>query len=557
MLSSLHIENVAVVKCADIDFTQGFSVLTGETGAGKSIIIDSINVLVGNKTGRELIRTGEEKATVSAQFDCVGAELAEHLGQIGIDAPDGCVILQKTLSRDGKSTSRINGRNVTQSALREIGARLVSIHGQNDTRALLSKDAHMELIDSFASDKLSPALASYRADYDLLCEKKRRLAALETDEAEKLRRREMLEYQINDIDALRLKDGEEERLEAENARLSNLEKISKNVNFAERALGKSEKGSAYLLERAATALGQLSDAIPEAGQIADRLMEYSYEISDIADRVAGFAEEPEGDPTVLIDKIQTRLEAISRLKRKYGATVADVLAYRADASKRLEELDGADKLGGELSREIDALEKKTDAAAREISRIRREASESSSGRIAEVLSFLDMPKVKFTAAVTPCEKNRNGCDDVEFMISANPGEPFMPLAKTASGGELSRVMLAIRCVLNADGGAECSIYDEVDTGISGKTSRKVGLKLLDVSKGGQVVCVTHSAQIASLADTHYKISKSDADGRTETSVAVLDAEQRVGEIARILGGIDVTEAQLAAARDMIDRKDVR
>ena len=549
MLASLHIENAAVIKTADIDFERGFMVLSGETGAGKSIVIDSIHLLSGSRLSRDMIRTGEESLSVSAVFTDCRREAIELLDSYGIGC-DGSVMVTRTLARDGKGTVRINGRTATQSLLRDLCRLLINIHGQNENQRLMQKSAQIDILDSYAES--SNLRAAYAQIYRELVETKEKILALQSNTAEKLRMRDMLRYQIEEIAVARLKLGEEEALEAESKRLSSMEKIHAQTNLAYRALYGSEKSATVLLERAASALEKIGDVLPEAVEGAKRLTEFRYEIEDIADTVQRYADADE-DVTVRLNKIEGRLGTISKLKRKYGADVSEILAFRERAQAELDSIENADMIREELEKEGRALEVKARGLAAEIHEKRRAAAQEIHARVSETLTFLDMPKVRFSIALRESEALRaDGGDTVEFLISANAGEELAPLEKIASGGELSRIMLALKSVLSDKDGVETVIFDEVDAGISGKTSRKVGLKLREIARQIQVICVTHSAQIASLADTHFLISKSDETGRTETRIETLDGEGRITEVARILGGIDVTEAQRAAAREMIE-----
>lgn len=549
MLESLHIENAAVIKCADIDLENGFMVLSGETGAGKSIVIDSINLLSGNRLSRDMIRTGEERMLVSAVFTECRSEAVELLDSYGISC-DGSLMVSRTLSRDGKSTVKINGRTVTQGLLRDLCRLLINIHGQNENQRLMQKSAQIEILDSYAEN--GALRAEYAAVYRELLDTQEKLEELDSNTAEKLRMRDMLRYQIEEIAAARLKPGEEETLEAESKRLSAMEKIHAQTRLAYRALYGSEKSASVLLERAASALEKIGDVLPEAAEGAKRLSEFRYEIEDIADTVQRYAEDDE-DPTVRLNKIESRLSTISKLKRKYGADVAEILAFREKAQEELDTIDNADVIREDLTKACRALETKARALAKSLHEGRRTAAENIHTRVSETLAFLDMPKVRFSISLTASERLRaDGGDIVEFLISANAGEELQPLEKIASGGELSRIMLALKSVLSDKDGVSTVIFDEVDAGISGKTSRKVGMKLREIAKQIQVICVTHSAQIASLADKHFLISKSDETGRTETRIDELDGEGRVAEVARILGGIDVTETQRAVAREMIE-----
>ena len=553
MLTALHIENIAVVKNVDIDFGQGFTVLTGETGAGKSVIIDGINMLIGSKVSSEIIRNGEAYALCEGVFGCLSSNTLQKLEGIGIEAEDGELIVSAKLTLDGKTTYRINGRTVTKTILREIGKSLISIHGQHDSRALLDKNSYVFMIDLYG--KTDADREEYQLVYREIEDYRKKLKEITLDAEAKAREREMLEYQIKDIDAKKLKDGEEEVLEAEKLRLGSIEKINKHVNFAYRLLQGGERGAdaSYLLSRASEQLAKISDVIPEAREISEKLLDMSYEISDIASSVKGFVDDE--DPDEKLDRVETRLEAISSLKRKYGKDIKTILAFRERAAARLDEIELSDEKCEEYKKQISILEKKAQVLCDSLTQKRLVAANSASEKILDALSYLDMPSVKLEIAVSPADDfTPTGKDKIDLLIATNPGEPMQHMADIASGGEMARIMLAVKSVLNENSGVDTEIYDEIDTGISGKTSRKIGIKMHDISKRGQVICVTHSAQIATLADNHYLISKREIDGRAETGIHLIFGEERVNEAARLLGGINITEAQRQAARDMIEDK---
>ena len=550
MLTSLQIENIAVIRRVSMEFHSGFSALTGETGAGKSLLIDSLNLLLGNRVSRELVRTGQSKASVSAVFEALPEPLLSELSEMGVSCEDGVLLLQKTLFADGKSQTRMNGQIVTQAMQRKVAGMLVSIHGQADSQKLLQKAGHLSLVDAYC--KPDAELDAYRAVYRAYREIEAKLAARSADNAENLRRKEMLRYQIADIDALKLREGEEEAAEKERDRLLNLEKLNQNADLAYRALSGGEKiNAAALVRRAESAIGALSGIVEGAEELVERLSRIESELTDISETAYAFLDNDTEDPTARIDRLETRLEEIAKLKRKYGPTVAEVLAFCNRAAEELELIGCSDERREELEAECKRLRGETEKLAGVLHRKRANAVREITKQVTETLAFLDMPKVRFDIALSPCEPNENGMDDAEFLIASNPGEPLLPMTKIASGGELSRIMLAIRSVINDRDGAETVVFDEIDTGISGKTSRKIGIKLLQTSKTAQVLCVTHSAQIASLADTHYLVSKTEREGRSETDVRELTDPERVEEIARILGGIEITNAQREAAREMI------
>lgn len=552
MLTSLHIENIAVIRRADLDLTKGFSALTGETGAGKSMIVDSINLLLGNRATREIIRSGEASATVSAVFEELSDLVVEHIHEMGFDVEDASVMLSRTIGADGRSQTRLNGRVITQAMQREIVGLLISIQGQADSQTLLQKGKHRELLDAYGTSK--DTLVDYRFAFEELKKCRKEMQELSQDSAEKLRLSEMLKYQIEDIDSMKLRDGEEEALIKERDRLSNIERINKQTGMICRLLRDSEKGNAYdVIRRAETVLQSLSGLVDDADNLSSRLSFAASEIEDVAETVRSYMDDDREDPTARIDRIEGRLEGIAKLKRKYGVDVAAVLAFRADAAARLEALETSDERLAELQKQVEKLTKTAEKQAVVLRETRKKAAKEIVKQVTESLAFLDMPKVKFEISILPAELGEHGGDDIEFLIATNPGEPLLPLSKIASGGELSRIMLALRSVLNDHDGVDTVIFDEIDTGVSGKTSRKIGIKLKETAKSGtQVLCVTHSAQIASLADNHYRITKHERDGRAETDVLLLGENERIDEIARILGSIEPTEAQRNAAREMIE-----
>ena len=560
MLLSLHIENIAVIKCIDFEFSKGFMVLTGETGAGKSIVIDSINLLLGAKAERELIRTGAESATVSGLFGELSEYTLSKLSELGVvPDDDGQIMLQRTVTTDGRSRIYINGRSVALAVLKSIAPYLVTVHGQSDTAALVDSKNHIELLDVVAG--CGELLEKYRASYKSLTEIRKEISDINERMRESERLREILQYQISDIDSVAPYENEEEELVDKKVKIKNSEKITKNSEFVYKALKGSEKGGvSYLLDRSVTALSQISDVVPQFSEYSDRLREILYQVDDIAEEVYAVLSEIDDDPTDTLNKIESRLDKISKLKRKYGLTVADVLAFRERAATELDSIENADAILKSLSARERAAYNEAVALADELHRARLAVKDLLESSVKQTLEFLDMPKVVFFISlkerVSGEEKDltSDGYDEVEFYISANRGADAQPLSKIASGGELSRIMLALKSVIADKDGVPTVIYDEIDTGVSGKTARKIGIKMLSLSKTSQLFCITHSAQIASLADSHFLISKSDVSGSTETRVDTLDYDGRIAELSRILGGIDITESQRAAARDMLEEK---
>lgn len=555
MLKSLHIQNMAVIKDIEIDFNEGLSVLTGETGAGKSVITDSINFLVCNKIARDLLRSGEKKALVSAVFSDLSEKSLNALHELGFDAEDSEITLERSLTSEGRSVCRVDGRGVTQQLMRKVGSCLISIHGQHDSLRLSDENERFELIDTFS--KTDDKLAEYREKYYRWKQLKSDISAVRKNSLELLRMKDMLEFQIKEITSAKLKNGEEEELVREREKLRSAERIKKHTDAAARTLCANEKGitASSLALRAAEAVAKVADVVPEFAELAARLRSCTYELDDISAELQRIVAESDldSDPTKRLDEIESRLALITRLKRKYGSTVEEIIEFGEKAKSDLDTIENSDGCIEELMAEEIKLREELSIKAKGISAARREASMIIEKEVCEILHFLDMPKVRFSITVSESEDfNDYGKDTVEFLIAANPGEPLLPLSKSASGGELSRVMLAIKCAVAGADSISTLIFDEVDSGISGKTSRKVGIKLKQAAGSAQVLSVTHSAQIASLAHTHLWVSKTEVEGRAETTVTELDDSGRIEETARILGGINVSESQRLAAIDMIN-----
>ncbi len=560
MLYSLHVENMAVIRSVDMDFRRGFSAITGETGAGKSVMIAAISLLIGAKAERDIIRTGEMQAQVSGLFGELPDAALRQLAELGV-YPDeeGNILVQRTVSREAPSQVRMNGRSVALATLKAVMPEMLSIHGQNDTHALADPESHGTLLDLYAEN--GEYLKAYREQYDVYERTRREMESLKGQMHERERRMEMLRYQLQDIDAVAPRDGEEEELVDRKVRLKSSERIRKHADFAFRALKGSEKGSvAYLLDRTATALSQIADVVTPCADYAERLRDMLYQVSDIAEEIYAVQEDLEGEGEDIND-IEERLERLSRLKRKYGLTLADVLAYKARAEAELYELTHAEDRIEELEARLKAVYEDAVKKACILHDRRTEAAGQLEKLVKDTLSFLDMPKVVFFASIKEEYKGGqrvlypNGCDRMEFFISANSGADPQPMAKIASGGELARIMLALKCALADKQSVHTLIFDEIDAGVSGKTARKIGMKLKELAREVQVLCVTHSAQIASLADTHFLIRKTDEDGSTQTHMQTLDREGRLAELSRILGGLEVTAAQRRAAEDMLAATD--
>ena len=549
MLEVLHIENIAVVKKIDIELSAGMTVLTGETGAGKSIIIDSLNLISGARADKELIRSGETRAEVSALFSGLDNSIVQKIEELGFECDDGTVLISRSFTATS-STARLNGAPITLSMLKKVSALLFAIHGQNDNALLFEPKNHLTILDTYANNKVLQD--AYFDKYQRVAELRKKLQTLSDDLREQMRQSEVLRFQINDIESVKLKMGEEEELEALVLRLRGLEKINKSCALVTRALeGGKGMGAIYLVDRAAAALDSVSDAISEADSLSARLNEVKYELEDIAASVSSLCE-VDGDPSVMLDKAEARLDAILKLKRKYGNTVEEIIQFRDNAKEKLSFIENADDIRIDIENELKTAESEARAAATKLTESRRRAAHALTRKVCESLAFLDMPRVKFEASLQQLDDfSRSGCDSVEFLISANVGEPLLPMAKIASGGELARIMLSIKNEINECDGIDTVVFDEIDTGISGKTSRKVGMKLKEIGRGAQVICVTHSAQIASLAHNHLFVSKSESDGRTESAVKTLNEQERIDEIARILGGIEITRVQREAAEELL------
>ncbi len=560
MLSSLHIENIAVIKSADIDFSSGFNVLTGETGAGKSIVIDSINLLRGNRFDKELIRTGENKAVVGALFTSFSEEVRNMLAEFDVfpDENDELYI-QRIVTAEGKNSVKINGKSISLSLLRDIANCLLTIHGQSDNHMLTNDNVNISLLDKYVG--LENELIKYKGVYAEYCKIKSEIKELSNNESERIRLAEMLAYQIADIDSAHLKPDEEDQLLEKKAKIKNIERISKQVNFAYRALKGNEKGNAcYIVERSIAALEAISDVVPETEKICNILNDVYSALEDASALVGDLREDDCDDPDKLLDEIESRLDIIHKLKRKYGLTVNAVIEYRENANTRLEAINTADERIAELSKKEKVVLEELTKLADDLHSRRSKAALQMSEKICENLAFLDMPKVKFTVSVDTksgeegYEFDSKGYDTVAFLASTNVGEPEMPISKIASGGELARIMLSLKNVIAERDSVQTLIFDEVDTGVSGKTARKIGINLLKAGKSAQVICVTHSAQIASLADLHLLIQKKESDGRIYTHITPLEEEGQITELARILGGIDITDLQRATAKELLTEK---
>lgn len=550
MLELLHIENIAVIESADISFRPGFNALTGETGAGKSIVIDAMSAVLGQRTSRDLIRTGASKAFVSALFSHVDSALCEELGA----SPDenGDLMLQREIGTDGKNVCRVGGRPVTVSQLRTLGSRLVNIHGQHDGQQLLDEEQHLAYLDSFG--KVENLLDAYTGKYNSLTEIRRKMNALQMDEAEKARRMDTLQYQINELERAKLKPSEEEELQGRRNLLRNAEKFISAVSGADYALNGGEDGSGVLnlLRQAQDALGTVRHLDEGFNALYERLESAYSEAYDIAFSVAEQRENFDFSPNEL-DEVEGRLDQLYRLKKKYGATVEDMLTYLDNCRRELDDIAYVGDALERLEKDCAKAEKAARKAAAELSAARKAAGETLSQAILTELQQLDMGKIRFQVDFAEKPLDATGMDQVRFLMSANLGEELKPINKIASGGELARIMLAMKNVLSEQDHVATMVFDEVDTGVSGRAAQKVAEKMARISRHKQVLCVTHLPQLAAMADTHFSVEKGEANGRTFTRVQQLDRKQRQMELARLTGGSHVTETMLQGAEELLSQ----
>ncbi len=554
MLKNLYIENIAVIEKTTIDFSGGLNVLTGETGAGKSIVIDAINAILGNRTSRDLIRNGAENAFVSAEFDELSDTALAALDELGFETEeDGTLLVQRELSLSGKGRCRIGGRPAPVSVLKQLGEHLIDIHGQHASYELMSPELHINYIDKLAN--LEDDLSVYRSKYNEYSRLRSELSKAEVDEGERERRLDLLRYQVNELEMADFYVGEYEELRERQQVIENRERIAAAMGQAHEYLsgGEDTDGAIRYLELACDSLGEISDCLPELDETIRRLQSAVYELEDCRDELSGIYDDAEADGESL-EEIEDRLDLIYTLGKKYGTTIEEMLDFLDKAKQELEYLESYDENREELKKSCEKAKEEAQALALEISEKRRAASEEFTFSVKREMTYLDMPNVELVIRQEPCALRANGMDDIEILITTNPGELPKPVAKIASGGELSRMMLAIKNVLSDKDNIDTLIFDEVDTGISGSAAQKVGLKLREVSRTRQVLCVTHLAQIASLADSHYKIMKNVSDGKTYTSVTPLDHEGRVQELARIIGGVEITQATLSFAQEMLSDK---
>ncbi len=554
MLSNLQIENIAVIKSASIDFENGFNVMTGETGAGKSIVIDSLNAILGERTSRELIRSGADSASVCAEFQNVGDNVKNELEKLGIEKDDTLIVSRK-LTPDGKNVCRINGMPATVSMLKVLGVQLVNIHGQLDNQSLLSPETHCSFIDKLAGG--GRELKEFKELYSLYIKKENELKSLNTDVNEKNRRLDILNYQIEEIQKADIRPGEKDELTEKLGFLRNAEKVLDLLHTAYAALnGDGEMpGAADIAADAASKLlsaaDYSSDFTETANGVNDAAMNLSAYTEELRDKIYSLDYDPNET-----ERAEERLDVIYRLSQKYGDSEEDILAYLENAEKERDALSFSDERAEQLRAETEKAYNEALAAAKKLSEIRIEAGKKFSADVERELAFLDMPSVKFIVNDSVGELYENGIDNIEFLLSANAGEEPKPLSKIASGGELSRIMLAIKCVLSELDDIDTLIFDEIDSGVSGRAALKIAAKMKELSKTHQVICVTHLAQIAAFADEHKLISKEEKDGRTYTCIASLDYNGRKYELARIMGGLTVTQSILNSAEELLSSAEI-
>ena len=549
MLSLLHIENIAVIEQADISFDRGFNVLTGETGAGKSIVIDAISAILGERAYRDMIRTGTAKASVRAVF----TDVPEYswFSENGVEY-DPETVIQREVYLDGKNVCRVNGSLVSVSILRKLGIQLINIHGQHDSASLFDEENHLNFLDAFADNE--SLRSDYGEKYQAVAGLRREIADLTMDEGEKLRRMETLKYQISEIEKANLQPGEDETLEQRRKILQNAEKLSSGMEEAVECLygGDDTDGAAGLLAQAEHALARLGRFSDSYQALHDRVADLMYQVQDAAEEVRDARDDLSYSADEL-EQIESRLDVIHKLRRKYGVTCEDILSYLEKAKQELDEIEFADDHLERLKGKLKKAEKAAWDAALQLRDNRKDWAKRLSERILTELTQLDMPRVQFSCRFQELELTANGADGVAFYMSANAGEALKPMSKVASGGELARIMLAMKNVLAEKDQVNTLIFDEVDTGVSGRAAQKVAEKLRSVAAHKQVLCVTHLPQLAALADTHLLIAKSERQGRTFTTVTPLDLEGRKRELARIMGGAQITETTLKSAEEMLRR----
>ena len=549
MLRELHIENLAVIENATVALGPNLNVFTGETGAGKSILIGGINAVLGQRVSRDMVRSGAEKAYVSAVFDAVSEEVSALLREAGIN-PEDDLIISREISADGRSTARINSRAVSVSVIRSVGDLLINIHGQHDSQVLLDPSKHLGILDGFARDEA--VLEDYRASFRELQSVAREISGLKQSEREKSRRSAYLQSVVDDIRPLEIEKGEDDAVEERFKIIDNAVELSQAVRAAVTLLsgGDDSDGAGGLIDSAFSELSENEELMPKLKPLCERLGSVSIEVGDISDELSKLLDSLDIDSSEYA-RLSARRDDLNRIKRRYGPTLDDVIRLYEDSAAELEMLEGSEAELEELSKKRDSLLASVSKKAEALSALRKEAAERFRREVEGELKFLNMPDVKIETRFERGKLTSSGMDGVEFLISANRGEEPKPMAKIASGGELSRIMLALKCVLADRDGIPTLIFDEIDSGVSGRAAQKIGIKLREISRGRQVICVTHLAQIAIAGDDHILIEKHSEGDRTSTEIKRLDFEGRKLEIARILGGDNITETVLRDAEEQL------
>jgi DNA repair protein RecN (Recombination protein N) len=552
LLSSLYIKNIAVIEEVSIDFNNGFTALTGETGAGKSIIIDALNMLLGERASKDIIRTGADFALVIGTFTDVKKVVLDKLDELSIPLTDTDIMIQREI-RQNRSISKINGMPVVTATLKEIGELLVSIQGQHDSYELLSSDTHMSFIDAFHSDPKQ--IEEYKSEYQALRKYQKELDELLTLNKQSADKREYLEYKVKEISDAKIIPGEKDELTDKLNKIRNGAQISKNLSLLYKLFngdGLSSEGIVADLKNSATLLSEISESDKNLSKLNDSVNDLYYQAESISEDVGGAFENFDFDPKDQ-EYIEERLDLIYKLSLKYGGSEESILEVLKESEEQLNEITNLDDRINETNNLFVESKHKAIQLAKSISEERKNISKEFSAKVLDELSYLNMPGVKFSIKQDRIPLNENGCDKIEFFVSANAGEELRPLTKVASGGELSRIMLAIRTVLSNVDTIDTLIFDEIDAGISGETANKVGKKLKDIASGRQVICITHLAQIAAMTDNHILVSKYSTESETKTIVRQLNREERIRELARIISGNEMTDIKLKMAAELLDK----
>lgn len=554
MLSELYIENLAVIEKATIDFSDKLNVFTGETGAGKSILINGINAILGQRVTKDIVRTGTDKAVISALFTDIGDNVLQVLDELGISAEDGQLFLTREIRSDGGSVARVNSRAVNVSVLKAIGETLVTIHGQHDNQILMAPERHIEILDSYAESEA--LIEDYHSSFRELQSIAKKINKIKTEQSKKEFRMAELADIVEEINALNIHEGEDKEIEAELNISKNAVAISEALYMAKQLLSGDDDtdGAVEMTQRAAKSVEGYTDIMTEISPIYDRLSSAAIEMEDISEEIGSLLDSLDIDPK-RYDYLNQRSDELRRIMKKYGPELDDVLTTLENSQNELDELSGAEQSLDELNKEKERLLAEVSKKAKALSDHRKKAGERFVSQVTEELEFLNMPKVKLVVQQKTGKLTINGMDSIEFLISANLGEEPKPIAKIASGGELSRIMLALKNVIAEKDSIGTLIFDEIDTGVSGRAAQKIGIKLKQISRLRQVLCVTHLAQMAVMADNHLLIEKNIQGDRTVTTVRTLDHEQRKYEIARIMGGENITELMLENAEQYLKDAD--